>query len=51
MAIANVLKDEGFIEDFKVEGDTKPELEVTLKYFGKAVVESIQRVSRPSAHL
>lgn len=48
VAIANVLKEEGFIEDFKVEGDTKPELELTLKYFeGKAVVESIQRVSRP----
>ena len=47
VAIANVLKEEGFIEDFKVEGDTKPELELTLKYFqGKAVVESIQRVSR-----
>ena len=45
VAIANVLKEEGFIEDFKVEGDTKPELELTLKYFqGKAVVESIQRV-------
>jgi small subunit ribosomal protein S8 len=42
VAIANVLKEEGFIEDFKVEGDTKPELELTLKYFqGKAVVESI----------
>ena len=25
VAIANVLKEEGFIEDFKVEGDTKPE--------------------------
>lgn len=47
VAIANVLKEEGFIEDFKVEGDTKPELGLTLKYFqGKAVVESIQRVSR-----
>ena len=28
VAIANVLKEEGFIEDFKVEGDTKPELEL-----------------------
>ncbi len=33
VAIANVLKEEGFIEDFKIEGDIKPELEVTLKYF------------------
>ncbi|XPE44977.1 30S ribosomal protein S8 [Shigella flexneri] len=48
VAIANVLKEEGYIEDFKIEGDTKPELELTLRYFqGKAVVESIQRVSRP----
>ena len=52
VAIANVLKEEGFIEDFKVEGDTKPELELTLKYFqGKAVVESIQRVSRPGLRI
>ena len=50
VAIANVLKEEGFIEDFKVEG--KPELELTLKYFqGKAVVESIQRVSRPGLRI
>ena len=47
-----MLKEEGFIEDFKVEGDTKPELELTLKYFqGKAVVESIQRVSRPGLRI
>ena len=52
VAIANVLKEEGFIEDFKVEGDTKPELELTLKYFqGKAVVESIQRVSQVCASI
>ncbi|EHO0055007.1 30S ribosomal protein S8 [Escherichia coli] len=51
VAIANVLKEEGFIEDFKVD-DTKPELELTLKYFqGKAVVESIQRVSRPGLRI
>ncbi|MGP0988680.1 30S ribosomal protein S8, partial [Serratia sp. CY66160] len=43
VAIANVLKEEGFIEDFKIEGDAKPVLELVLKYFqGKAVVESIQ---------
>lgn len=49
LAIANVLKEEGYIEDFKIEGDIKLELELTLKYFqGKAVVESIQRVSRPA---
>ncbi len=33
VAIANLLKEEGFIEDFKIEGDTKPVLELVLKYF------------------
>ncbi|MBO2007310.1 30S ribosomal protein S8 [Serratia marcescens] len=33
VAIANVLKEEGFIEDFKIEGDAKPVLELVLKYF------------------
>lgn len=52
MAIANVLKVEGYIEEIKIEGDSKPELELTLKYFqGKAVVESIQRVSRPGMRI
>ncbi len=51
VAIANVLKEEGFIEDFKVEGDTKPELELTQVFPGKAVVESIQRVSRPGLRI
>nr|prf protein S8 [Escherichia coli] len=52
VAIANVLKEEGFIEDFKVEGDTKPELELTLKYFqGKVVAEISQRVSRPGLRI
>ncbi len=49
VAIANVLKEEGYIMDYSVihEG-SKPELVVTLKYFeGKAVIETIRRVSRP----
>ncbi|WP_319783069.1 30S ribosomal protein S8 [Oceanisphaera sp. IT1-181] len=51
-AIAQVLKEEGYIADFNVVGDIKPELEVTLKYFeGEAVVELIQRVSRPSLRI
>lgn len=47
--IAQVLKDEGYIADFRsLEVDGKPSLEVTLKYFqGKGVITSIQRVSRP----
>ena len=52
VAIANVLKEEGFIEDFKIEGDAKPVLELVLKYFqGKPVVESIQRISRPGLRI
>lgn len=48
VAIANLLKEEGYITDFAVSGDAKPELSVTLKYFeGKEVIETIKRVSRP----
>ncbi|AFP84716.1 30S ribosomal protein S8 [secondary endosymbiont of Ctenarytaina eucalypti] len=48
IAIADLLKAEGFIDAFKVEGDTKPTLVLVLKYFqGKPVVENIQRISRP----
>ena len=51
-AIAQVLKEEGYIADFNVVGEIKPELEVTLKYCeGEAVVELIQRVSRPSLRI
>jgi len=49
VGIAQVLKDEGFINDFKVgEVDGKPSLEVTLKYFeGRGVIDMIKRGSRP----
>ncbi|NCF61452.1 MAG: 30S ribosomal protein S8 [Gammaproteobacteria bacterium] len=47
--IASVLKDEGFVSDFRdVEVDGKPALEVTLKYQdGRGVIETLKRVSRP----
>ncbi|RBW48088.1 30S ribosomal protein S8 [Marinobacter sp. F3R11] len=49
ISVAQVLKDEGYVEDFSVTSDVKPELTITLKYFGgKPVIESIKRVSRPS---
>ena len=52
VAIAAVLKAEGYIADFSVAGDTKPELEVTLKYFeGKKVIDTIKRVSRPGLRI
>jgi len=48
VALANLLKEEGYISDFSVSGEAKPELAVELKYFeGKVVIESIKRVSRP----
>lgn len=48
VAIANLLKEEGYISGFSVSGDKKPELEVELKYFeGKEVIDTIKRVSRP----
>jgi len=47
--IASVLKDEGYITDFRVdENNGKPNLEVTLKYFeGRGVIDSLKRASRP----
>lgn len=52
VAIANVLKEEGYITDFAVAGDNKPELEVTLKYFeGKKVIDTLKRVSRPGLRI
>jgi small subunit ribosomal protein S8 len=47
--IASVLKDEGYINDFRVsDNGGKPELEVTLKYFqGQGVIDMIKRASRP----
>ncbi|AWK14870.1 30S ribosomal protein S8 [Candidatus Fukatsuia symbiotica] len=52
IAIAMVLKKEGFIEDFCVTGESKLTLELELKYFeGKPVVETIQRVSRPGLRI
>jgi len=48
VSLAEVLKQEGFISDFNVDGDSKPTLTVELKYFeGKPVIEAIKRVSRP----
>jgi small subunit ribosomal protein S8 len=48
-AIAQVLKDEGYIADFKVgDEEGKTVLAIELKYFdGKPVIERLQRVSKP----
>ncbi|MCE2691694.1 MAG: 30S ribosomal protein S8 [Rubrivivax sp.] len=49
IAIAQVLQDEGYIENFKVSSDAgKSQLEIGLKYYaGRPVIERIERVSRP----
>lgn len=49
VAIANVLKQEGYIADVAIDENAgKPVLTLTLKYYeGKPVIEMIKRVSRP----
>ena len=51
--IANVLKNEGYIIDFKTSSDEKkPTLEIILKYsYGSPVISSIQRVSKPGRRI
>ncbi len=55
LAIAKVLKDEGYIDGFAVVGDGRRSrmLEIALKYYaGRPVIEKIERVSKPGlAHL
>jgi small subunit ribosomal protein S8 len=53
VAIAQVLKDEGYIDGFAVKSDGgKSELEVALKYYaGRPVIERIERVSRPGLRI
>jgi len=53
VAIANVLKDEGYIEDFVVtETSGKAELKIGLKYYaGRPVIERLERVSRPGLRI
>ncbi|UHD15614.1 30S ribosomal protein S8 [Thiocapsa bogorovii] len=53
VAIANLLKAEGYIADATVEANgNKPELVVKLKYFrGKPVIEQLTRVSRPGLRI
>ena len=52
VAIANLLKEEGYISDFSVSTEVKPQLGVVLKYFeGKEVIETIKRVSRPGLRI
>ena len=47
--IAKILLEEGFINDFKVEGETKKELTVALKYGpnGQRVISGLKKISKP----
>jgi len=53
VAIAQVLKDEGYIDGFAIKSEGgKADLEVALKYYaGKPVIERIERVSRPGLRI
>lgn len=53
VAIATVLKDEGYIDDFKVTQDGGHQtLEIALRYYaGRPVIERIERVSRPGLRI
>ena len=53
ISIAQVLKDEGYIEDFAVrKNDGKAMIEIGLKYYaGKPVIEKIERISRPGLRI
>lgn len=52
-SIAQVLKDEGYIEGFALrDDDGKPQLDISLKYYaGQPVIEKIERVSRPGLRI
>jgi len=53
VSIAQVLKDEGYITDFRTgETEGKSELSIELKYFdGKPVIEKLQRISKPGLRI
>jgi small subunit ribosomal protein S8 len=53
VAIAQVLKDEGYIDGFRIKAeDGKNQLEIGLKYYaGRPVIERIERVSRPGLRI
>jgi len=46
--IAEILKNEGFIDAFEVVGDVKKTLTITLKYKGKTrVIQGLKKISKP----
>jgi small subunit ribosomal protein S8 len=53
LAIAQVLKDEGYVDAFALrEGEGRPQIDIGLKYYaGQPVIEKIERVSRPGLRI
>jgi small subunit ribosomal protein S8 len=52
LAMAQLLKEEGYILDYSVSDEIKPVLKIVLKYYqGKAVIAEIKRVSRPGLRI
>jgi small subunit ribosomal protein S8 len=53
VAIAKVLQDEGYIDSYSIANDEgKPNLNIALKYYaGKAVIERLERVSKPGLRI
>lgn len=52
VAIAVLLKDEGYINDYKITSDAVPSLEIELRYYeGKPVIDEVKRVSRPGLRI
>ena len=46
--VAKILKSEGYVSEVSVEGDTKKQIKIRLKYEGKkSVIEGLKRVSTP----
>lgn len=52
LAIAGVMKDEGYITDYATTSGAKPELTITLKYYqGNPVIDEMKRISRPGLRI
>ncbi len=50
--IADVLKSEGYIIDYKIKDDKKPSIEINLKYnSGNPVINTIERISKPGRRI
>ena len=52
-AVVKVLKDEGYIADYRLDADSvKPTLTIGLKYFeGRPVIDRLERISRPGLRI